>query len=540
MSYQVLARRWRPQDFDSVVGQVHVRTALRNALTQQRLHHAYLFTGTRGTGKTTIARILAKCLNCQTGITATPCQTCSACVALDQGHCPDFIEVDAASRTKVEDTRDLLNNVPYAPMQCRFKIYLIDEVHMLSGHSFNALLKTLEEPPEHVKFLLATTEPQRLPITVLSRCLQFNLKTISTDDISNQLIKILTAEQIPFENTALRQIAIAAEGSMRDALSILDQAIMFGNGHIKTTEISQLLGTIHTTPLLQILQALAHNDGVSLLQCVDQIAAFNPDYAQTLAQLLQLLHQLMLRQCVPEYTSTNTNFSEEESLELDQLSQQFSKESVQLLYQIALHGRRDLALTADAKMGFSITLLRMLSFNPLATEHGNLDMGNTKPKVTTVSHEPKVTPTQSRPMTIAAPASMPADTMRTSSSNLALTAENWPAIIKQLKISGMTSALANHCQFIEQKKNQLSLALASKHAALHSKAQEQQLEQALRQYLSNEIVLEIKINDMIEPTPVALTQSSQAHVQKTATQDPHLQALMDTFNATISVTTKVE
>jgi DNA polymerase-3 subunit gamma/tau len=297
MSYQVLARKWRPRLFSELVGQEHVQRALINALDNDRLHHAYLFTGTRGVGKTTIARILAKALNCEAGVSSTPCGTCSSCVEIDEGRFVDLIEVDAASRTRVEDTRELLDNVQYAPTRGRYKVYLIDEVHMLSGHSFNALLKTLEEPPPHVKFLLATTDPQKLPMTILSRCLQFSLKSLSISQISGQLTAILGKEQISADDGAVRQLAFAADGSMRDALSLLDQAIGFGGGVLREAEVRSMLGTIDRDAVYRLLQALAAADAAALLDEVGKTNEFAPDYAALLADMLSVLQRICWRTC---------------------------------------------------------------------------------------------------------------------------------------------------------------------------------------------------------------------------------------------------
>ena len=357
MSYQVLARKWRPQNFAQVVGQNHVQTALSNALDQQRLHHAYLFTGTRGVGKTTIARILAKCLNCEQGISSEPCGTCHSCCEVTEGRFIDLIEVDAASRTKVEDTRDLLDKIQYAPTQGRFKVYLIDEVHMLSKHSFNALLKTLEEPPPHVKFLLATTDPQNLPATVLSRCLQFNLKRMSIDTIQQHLDFLLQQESITSTPKALRQIAHAADGSMRDALSLLDQAIVFGAGSVQENSVREMLGGVAHEPLIALLEAVIEGSGQQVLTAMESLSHSTPDYEIAADTLIHLLHQLSLIQLVDPI--------DQENAELKLLAQRLSPEDVQLYYQIALYGRRDLPLSPDLRMGFEMIVLRMLAFRPV-------------------------------------------------------------------------------------------------------------------------------------------------------------------------------
>nr|WP_244859285.1 DNA polymerase III subunit gamma/tau [Shewanella dokdonensis] len=359
MSYQVLARKWRPASFEQVVGQSHVLHALTNALSQQRLHHAYLFTGTRGVGKTSLARLFAKGLNCEQGITATPCGKCSACQEIAQGRFVDLIEVDAASRTKVDDTRELLDNVQYRPTRGRFKVYLIDEVHMLSRSSFNALLKTLEEPPEHVKFLLATTDPQKLPVTVLSRCLQFNLKSLTQDEIAKQLQHIVTEEALPFEPSALALLAKAANGSMRDALSLTDQAIAFGAGQIKLQQVQTMLGAIDERQVISLLQALVQADIAPLLQEADRILAFGADANEVLRSLLELLHQITLTQFAPAAAQLSLY-----ATQIQEFAEQLAAEQVQLYYQLLLQGRKDLPFAPDPKSGLEMALLRAVAFVP--------------------------------------------------------------------------------------------------------------------------------------------------------------------------------
>lgn len=360
MSYQVLARKWRPRSFREMVGQEHVLKALINALDHNRLHHAYLFTGTRGVGKTTIARILAKCLNCDIGISSEPCGECSSCREIAEGRFVDLIEVDAASRTKVEDTRELLDNVQYAPSRGRFKIYLIDEVHMLSNHSFNALLKTLEEPPDHVKFLLATTDPQKLPVTILSRCLQFNLKNMSPERIVNHLQFVLQEELVPFDDAAIWQLARSADGSMRDALSLTDQAIAYGNGLIDDADVSAMLGAVDHRFVARLIDALVNVNAADLLAAVADFAEQAPDYHSALADLITLLHRIAIAQALPDALD-NSYGDREKILEF---AHSMASEDVQLFYQTALIGRRDLHLVPDARAGFEMTLLRMLVFKP--------------------------------------------------------------------------------------------------------------------------------------------------------------------------------
>ena len=358
MSYQVLARKYRPGHFKAMEGQGHVLQALINALDQNRLHHAYLFTGTRGVGKTTIARIFAKCLNCEQGVTSEPCGTCSSCVEISEGRSVDLIEVDAASRTGVDDMRDLLDNVQYLPTASRFKVYLIDEVHMLSKSSFNAMLKTLEEPPEHVKFLFATTDPKKLPVTVLSRCLQFNLKNMTPERVVNHLKVVLAEEGIEAEDSALWQLGRAADGSMRDALSLTDQAIAFGSGKLLGTEVATMLGTVDRQEVYRLIDAVAAGDGAKVYEVIDQVAEFAPDFSALLDELLTVLHKVAVFQVVPE--GVDNSFGDREKI--GQLATHILAEQVQLFYQIALMGKRDLNLAPDRKMGFEMTLIRMLAF----------------------------------------------------------------------------------------------------------------------------------------------------------------------------------
>ncbi len=363
MSYQVLARKWRPRSFNEMVGQTHVLRALINALDSQRLHHAYLFTGTRGVGKTTIARIIAKCLNCEAGISSTPCGVCSICKEIDEGRFIDLIEVDAASRTKVEDTRELLDNVQYSPSRGRFKVYLIDEVHMLSTSSFNALLKTLEEPPPHVKFLLATTDPQKLPVTVLSRCLQFSLKNMPPERVVDHLSHVLAAEQIPFESDALWLLGRAADGSMRDAMSLTDQAIAFGEGKVLAADVRAMLGTLDHGQVYGVLHALLEGDARGLIEAVRHLAEQGPDWNGVLSEMLNVLHRVAIAQALPEAVD-NGQGDRERVLELAQV---LPSEDVQFYYQMGLIGRRDLPLSPDPRSGFEMVLLRMLAFRPADT-----------------------------------------------------------------------------------------------------------------------------------------------------------------------------
>jgi len=364
MSYQVLARKWRPRSFREMVGQTHVLKALINALDSQRLHHAYLFTGTRGVGKTTIARIIAKCLNCETGISSTPCGECSVCREIDEGRFVDLIEVDAASRTKVEDTRELLDNVQYAPSRGRYKVYLIDEVHMLSSHSFNALLKTLEEPPPHVKFLLATTDPQKLPVTILSRCLQFSLKNMPPERVVEHLTHVLGVEQVPFEEDALWLLGRAADGSMRDAMSLTDQAISFGEGKVLAADVRSMLGTLDHGQVYGVLQSLLEGDARALLEAVRHLAEQGPDWGGVLAEMLNVLHRVAVAQALPDAVDNGQGDRDR----VLALAQALPAEDVQFYYQMGLIGRRDLPLAPDPRSGFEMVLLRMLAFRPADAE----------------------------------------------------------------------------------------------------------------------------------------------------------------------------
>ncbi|MSP53910.1 MAG: DNA polymerase III subunit gamma/tau [Gammaproteobacteria bacterium] len=497
----VLARKWRPKNFAQMVGQDPVVQALTNALTQQRLHHAYLFTGTRGVGKTTVARILAKCLNCETGITATPCGECNACVAINAGRFIDLIEVDAASRTKVEDTRELLDNVQYAPSQGRFKIYLIDEVHMLSGHSFNALLKTLEEPPEHVKFLLATTDPHKLPITVLSRCLQFHLKNMPADIIAKYLADILQQEKIPYEVPALQQLGQAADGSMRDALSLLDQTIALSNSDITNTAVQNLLGQTNTTDLYPLLDSLISNDGTKLLEQIQTLATNGYSFPQVLDDVLALLHQISLAQIVPT-ASQNSPFAAEK---IQHYAQQFSKEDIQLLYQIAIVGRRDLPYAPSPRAGFEVTLLRMLTFVPVTN-------APTLPVSLKATQDPVHSPQASEH-------------------------NSWPTIVQQLNLSGMNAVFANHCVLKNLGNTIIELQIDPKYAALASDTRQANLTAALTSYLGRTIKLKIINVAGIDGTPAAQQQRAvDEKFSATKTQlveDPLVKNIMDHFGATI-------
>ncbi|MEH6469859.1 MAG: DNA polymerase III subunit gamma/tau [Halopseudomonas sp.] len=408
MSYQVLARKWRPSTFEAMVGQDHVLQALVNALDSNRLHHAYLFTGTRGVGKTSIARLFAKSLNCEQGVGSKPCGVCSPCREISEGRFIDLIEVDAASRTKVEDTRELMDNVQYAPTQGRYKVYLIDEVHMLSTHSFNALLKTLEEPPPHVKFLLATTDPQKLPVTILSRCLQFNLKNMVPEKIVEHLKLVLQAEQIPFEDNALWLLARAANGSMRDAMSLTDQGIAFGSGQLLDVDVRAMLGTVDQRQVLGLLQQLAQGSAQGILNAIAEMAQFGADSDAILAELLGLLHRLGIAQMLPDAVDNSQGDREEVLV----LAGQLRAEDVQLFYQIALHGRRDLPHVPVAREGLEMALLRMLAFRPVAAGEVALPETSAQPASQAVA-KPAVESVAAEPVATTSPGLNPAPAVPT-------------------------------------------------------------------------------------------------------------------------------
>jgi len=515
MSYQVLARKWRPHTFEELVGQEHVLRALQNALEQNRLHHAYLFTGTRGVGKTTIARILAKCLNCETGITATPCGKCSACQEIDAGTFIDLIEVDAASRTKVEDTRELLDNVQYSPTRGRFKIYLIDEVHMLSGHSFNALLKTLEEPPEHVKFLLATTDPQKLPVTILSRCLQFNLKHLSTDKIDQYLQTVLQAEKIPFEKPAIHQIARAANGSIRDSLSLLDQAIAYTQHNLQTAEVTQMLGTVEQTFINALLKALATSDGKQLLEIAAQLAEYDADFGHVLDELCSALHQIAIHQIVPD--APIREFDQQTMIQ--ELSPQIGKEDIQLYYQIALLGRRDLAHAHEPRDSFEMTLLRMLAFQPISE--------------TSLAKE--TAPIKQTPKT--APITQATQNKTASTHEHAVQTKDWATLLANLQLTGMVYALASHCSLSAIQENQIELILSPNHAALLNNKLQARLNEALNQYFGKKMKLSIQAGQAKAETPADKKQreATEQHQEAIASieNDPHVQELINKLGVNI-------
>lgn len=527
MSYQVLARKWRPQLFSQLVGQEHVVKALSNALDNDRLHHAYLFTGTRGVGKTTLARIFAKSLNCENGVSATPCGVCSACREIEEGRFVDLLEVDAASRTKVDQTRELLENVPYAPVRGRYKVYLIDEVHMFSASSFNALLKTLEEPPPHVKFILATTDPQKVPVTVLSRCLQFNLKRLSREQIEGQLRHILEVENIAFDDESLALLARGADGSMRDGLSLLDQAIAFGGGSVKGEDVRSMLGAIHADPVYDLLQTLGGNDGEALLKQVAQMAELAADFSTALQDLLGLLHQLALMQTVPGLKPDDAY----DEARLTDLAGQLSPEDVQLFYQIGLSGQRELPLAPDPRSGFEMVLLRMLAFRPAeANGSGQISCSSTQPKPSKQATPGKrSTPSVASPnqSAIAEKPEVPANADRDPS--------HWDSFAAALKLGGIASQLANNCVFDRWDGETLHLKLDPAKQQLRVGQAEKRLETGIRKLLGDKVKLAITEEGSSQETPAKRLAREQVERQQQAEQsfanDPLVRELQEHFDA---------
>jgi DNA polymerase III subunit gamma/tau len=528
MSYTALARKWRPKRFSELVGQEHVRGALVNALQTQRVHHAFLFTGTRGVGKTTIARILAKCLNCESGVTAEPCGVCAACREIDAGRFPDLIEVDAASRTKVDDTRELLDNVQYSPARGRYKVYLIDEVHMLSTHSFNALLKTLEEPPPHVKFLLATTDPQKLPVTVLSRCLQFNLKRLSVDAIAAQLKHIMEAEGVAFEPAGLKLVAQAADGSMRDGLSLLDQLIAFGNGRAGEAEARAMLGTVSRDHVLRIAELLAGTDTAAVLRCARALEEFAPDYAQVLEELAGLLVRVGLKQAVSDYEGDELY----EPQLLERLARALTPEDVQLFYQTAIIGRRDLALAPDPRSGFEMTLLRMLAFRPAAPGAARAAGPAQQPAAPARSGGSSGAAGKARP-----PSDPTAPTAPASSGTAEPAVDAWAAIVNQLELSGAARQLASHCVFIGRQGAVVRLALDPRNQLVRTPAQEERLTQALSRHFGESVRLEFQAVVPGAETPAQAQrragEQELAAARRAFEEDPGVKGLRERFGATV-------
>lgn len=528
MSYQVLALKWRPKSFDTLVGQDSTVQTLSNALNQNRLHHAYLFNGTRGVGKTTIARILAKSLNCEKGVSSSPCQQCSACLDIDAGRYIDLIEIDAASSRGIDNIRELIENAQYAPSSGRFKVYIVDEVHMLTKEAFNALLKTLEEPPGHVKFILATTEPKKIPITVLSRCLQFNLKQMTVDNIVAYLKTVLNEEEINYEENALLIIAKAAKGSMRDGLSILDQAISFSAGEIKSKLILTMLGSIDESILYTILKLLSNNDGQELIEISKEMEKKNLSFESTLEDLSRLIYQISLYQIIPQQFESH---SEKENI--SKLSKSFSAETLQLIYQITLNGRKELFLAPDHITGFNMTLLRMLAFYPTL----NVNLLNNTNEIEN----------KNKPLT-----ETPKDDSITSTVDLSVQKESipkiheeekvlrdftgdWRKLVEQLKL-GLAKSLAQECELINYHDNTFNLSLSEKNKHLNQKTYVDKLQEELINHFNKKINLEIKLGNASN-SPLSEKKVEKAELLKTTEsaimKDKFVNELINEFGAEI-------
>ena len=523
MSYLVLARKWRPKDFADTVGQEHVLQALINALESGRLHHAYLFTGTRGVGKTTIARILAKALNCEKGVTAEPCGECSACVEIDEGRFVDLIEVDAASKTKVDDTRDMLDNVQYAPARGRFKVYLIDEVHMLSKSSFNALLKTLEEPPPHVKFLLATTDPQKLPVTVLSRCLQFKLKRMTTRLISDRLTHIFEAESVAADAAALATIARAADGSMRDALSLLDQAIAYCGGAIEEPQVAKMLGTIDRDHVVRLLRLLAADDAAGIIEAIREIDEQFPDYSRLLEDLARDLQRIAVYQVVGA-SDADDDLSEQEYAEL---SEALPTADVQLFYQIAVMGRRDLHLAPDPRSGAEMTLLRMLAFRPAAAAETAGSTGGSAPRAASTKKS-AAAPAPRAVEARAEPAAAPAAAQKWEE-------PEWSALVAQLGLTGTVRLLASNCAYLKREDNTIYLGLDPRSESLLTRQRKETLGERLSAHFGEQLVVTIELGANGSETPVQeesrMADERLEEARQTLEDDPNVQTLKTMFGA---------
>ena len=537
MSYQVLARKWRPKSFATLVGQEHVVRALTHALDQDRLHHAYLFTGTRGVGKTTLARIMAKALNCETGVSSTPCGKCSACMEIDSGRFVDYIELDAASNRGVDDMTQLLERATYAPTIGRYKVYVIDEVHQLSGHAFNAMLKTLEEPPGHVKFILATTDPQKIPVTVLSRCLQFNLKQMPLIHIVDHLSRVLEAEGVSFEPAALRHLAKGAAGSMRDALSLLDQAIAHGAGKVEEEGVRAMLGTVGDEHLFALLDGLVTQDVQAMLEVARVMDARSLSFDGGLQELATLFHRIALAQFAPQAL-----LDEAERERLLHYAGAFDAEYLQLAYQIAIHGRDELALAPDEYAGFVMSLLRLHAFRPERAAASN-----------SVSSPRQATPVAPAPARIAVPPAPtpvpPAPAARQPAATAAPKAaaaqapgdDDWHALVAQLPLTGMARQLAQHCELADRSEGAIRLRLAPLHRHLLGKVQQDKLQSELQNHFGRPLRLEIDVAEPATETPAERSRNAQRERQEKAVasieQDPFVRDVVDLFDASIDEST---
>ncbi|MDR2209001.1 MAG: DNA polymerase III subunit gamma/tau [Azoarcus sp.] len=537
MSYQVLARKWRPKSFDTLVGQEHVVRALSHALDTGRLHHAWLFTGTRGVGKTTISRILAKALNCEQGVSAAPCGQCEACRAIDSDRFPDYVEMDAASNRGVDDMAALLDRAVYVPVAGRYKVYMIDEVHMLTGHAFNAMLKTLEEPPEHMKFILATTDPQKIPVTVLSRCLQFNLKQMPPGRITEHLSGILEAEAVPFEPGALRYLAHAASGSMRDALSLLDQAIAHGAGSVSEEQVANMLGAVGEDHLYAILDALAEGNADALLAVADDMELRSLSFEAALQALASLLARIALAQFAPAAVD-----DADERARLLAQAERFDAEYLQLAYQIAIHGRDELPLAPDEYTGFTMSLLRLLTFRPeqpsssgTGSSSGSGGSGKARPLPGNTASMPAAsTPVASAPETAAdANAAVAA----------AFESANWREVVRTLKLSGLARECAQHCEWVKCDGDRLFLRLsdAQRHMLDMNRAVFERIESDLARALGRPIRLNFEAGIITGQTPAQLDEldSRERHAQAVAAleSDPFVRGLIERFDASLSEST---
>jgi DNA polymerase-3 subunit gamma/tau len=546
MSYQVLARKWRPMSFAELSGQEHVVTALANSLSRGRIHHAYLLTGTRGVGKTTIARILAKSLNCATGVTATPCGVCAACTEIDAGRFVDLLELDAASNTGIDNMREILDNARYAPTVGRYKVYLIDEVHMLSKAAFNSMLKTLEEPPEHVRFVLATTDPQKIPVTVLSRCLQFNLKPLTPALIAARIEHILAAESIGFDAGAVALIARAAQGSLRDGLSLLDQAIAFGGGEVREGIVRTMLGTVERDYIYRIVDALAATGGEALLAEIDALAARGLASAMALEELASLFHRIAVAQVVP---AAAASFDDAERV--NAYAQQFTPEMVQLLYQIAAQGRADLALAPDETTGFAMTLLRMLAFAPTPPEAPapvqRTERAAAAPAVTRViaavsppspgpaiaavipARVPPLSPAPAEPSAPRAVVPLPQD------------AAQWPEFVAGLKLTGMAAQLAAQTELKAIAGNALTLALPVAHKHLADKAYADKLKAALEHATGRKVLLAFEVGAVVDASLAATEKRERAEARAKGEvafrEEPFVRDLLARFDGQVKTET---